>query len=107
MSKTREANRTKRIGIGAIMTASALTLGACSDGGDTTKTGAVCTALPPLTQKATYKVGFSQLYEENGPWRNANTKSIMDEAAKRGYELVYTPGTRPDAAEQVARMQAL
>ena len=107
MSKTREANGTKRIGIGAIMTASALTLGACSDGGNTTQTGAICTSLPPLAQKTTYKVGFSQLYEENGPWRNANTKSIMDEAAKRGYELVYNPGTRPDASEQVSRMQDL
>jgi galactofuranose transport system substrate-binding protein len=107
MSKTREVNRTKRSGIGAIMTASALTLGACSDGGNTTQTGAICTSLPPLAQKTTYKVGFSQLYEENGPWRNANTKSIMDEAAKRGYELVYNPGTRPDASEQVSRMQDL
>jgi len=97
----------KRIGIGMIMTASAFTLGACSDGGTTTQTGNICTSLPPLAMKSTYRVGFAQLYEENGPWRNANTQSIMDEAAKRGYELVYHAGTKPDAAEQAARMQEL
>src|SRR4028119_124448 len=34
-------------------------------------------------------VGFSQM-ENNGPWRIAETKSMSDEAAKRGYELVAT-----------------
>jgi len=97
----------KWFGIGALATVSALSLGACGDGGTTTQTGTICTTLPPLPMKSTYKIGFSQLYEENAPWRAANTKSIMDEAAKRGYELVYTPGTKPEAAEQVARMQAL
>ena len=89
------------------MTVSAVGLAACGDSGTTTQTGTLCTALPPLAMKSTYRIGFAQLYEENGPWRDANTKSIMDEAAKRGYELVYDPGTKPDAAEQVARMQAL
>ncbi|HEX8639029.1 MAG TPA: ABC transporter substrate-binding protein [Pyrinomonadaceae bacterium] len=34
-------------------------------------------------------VGFSQM-ENNGPWRIAETKSMRDEAAKRGYELIVT-----------------
>ena len=71
------------------------------------QTGTLCSALPPLALKDTYRVGFAQLYEENGPWRNANTKSILDEAAKRGYEVVYHPGTEPDAYEQVERIQEL
>jgi galactofuranose transport system substrate-binding protein len=35
------------------------------------------------------KVGFSQMEMDNA-WRVCETKSIMDEAKKRGYELVYT-----------------
>jgi len=108
MFTTNELTR-RWIGIGALATASALTLGACDSGGTatTTQTGAVCTALPPLAMKSTYKVGFSQLYEVNAPWREANTLSIVTEAAIRGYELVYHPGTTSDASEQVARMQEL
>ena len=108
MFNERESGTMKWLGIGAIATASALTLGACGgDEGNQMQTGTLCTTLPPLAMKSTYKVGFSQLYEENAPWRAANTKSIMDEAAKRGYELVYHAGTKPEAAEQVARMQEL
>ena len=36
-----------------------------------------------------YVVGFSQMESDN-PWRLAETKSLRDEAAKRGYELVVT-----------------
>jgi len=91
-----------------IAAALAFTVGACGgNDGTNTQTGNLCTSLPPLAMKSTYRIGFAQLYEANGPWRDANTKSIMDEAAKRGYELIYTPGTTPDASEQVARMQAL
>ncbi|MBC7545398.1 MAG: hypothetical protein H7338_21945, partial [Candidatus Sericytochromatia bacterium] len=42
--------------------------------------------LPPLAKKATYKVGFSQV-ESNNPWRIAETKSMRDEAAKRGVQV--------------------
>jgi len=54
--------RTKKwIGIG-MMTASALTMVACGgDGGTSTQTGNVCTSLPPLAMKASYKVGFVQV----------------------------------------------
>ena len=107
MLNTRDSGTMKWFGIGTLVTVSAVGLAACGDGGNTTQTGTLCTALPPLAVKSTYKIGFAQVYEENGPWRDANTKSIMDEAAKRGYELVYERGTKPDAAEQVARMQAL
>ncbi|MDQ4120264.1 MAG: ABC transporter substrate-binding protein [Acidobacteriota bacterium] len=42
-------------------------------------------------------VGFSQM-ENDGPWRIAETKSMRDEAAKRGYELVIT-----DAQKQTSK----
>jgi len=67
----------------------------------------VCKALPPLAVKSTYRVGFAQLWEDNGPWRNANTASMKDEATRLGYELVFDPGTNSDPAEQVDRMRAL
>jgi galactofuranose transport system substrate-binding protein len=79
----------------------------CGDEGTEKTTEAVCTELPPLAQKDTYKVGFAQLWEDHGPWRDANTASMKDEAEKRGYELVFDPGTSADPAEQVSRMQAL
>jgi ribose transport system substrate-binding protein len=54
-------------------------------------------ALPTLAKKDTYKVGFAQT-ESNNPWRLAETKSMQDEAAKRGWQLVYT-----DAASSSAK----
>lgn len=86
---------------------SALALG-CSDSEKSGKNeGEICTSLPPLELKDSYRVGFAQLWEDRGPWRDANTASMQDEAAARGFELVYDPGTKSDPAEQVARMQAL
>jgi galactofuranose transport system substrate-binding protein len=67
----------------------------------------VCKSLPPLAVKDTYRVGFAQLWEDKGPWRDANTASMIDEAEKRGFELVYDPGTSSDPAEQVGRMNDL
>ena len=86
-----------------------LLLVACGDGSDDSDKNqqAVCESLPPLAEKETYKVGFAQLYEEKGPWRDANTASMLEEADKRGYEMVFDPGTSPDPAQQVARMEAL
>jgi galactofuranose transport system substrate-binding protein len=72
-----------------------------------TTQGAVCAALPPLAVKDTYKVGFAQLWEDHGPWRDANTESMLSEAEARGYEMVFDPGTSSDPAEQVQRMEAL
>lgn len=68
---------------------------------------AVCEGLPPLEQKDTYRVGFAQLWEDMGPWRDANTASMLAEAEARGYEMIFDPGSSPDPAEQVQRMQAL
>jgi ABC-type sugar transport system substrate-binding protein len=64
-------------------------------------------ALPPLAKKATYKVGFAQT-ESNNPWRLAETKSMQDEAAKRGWQLVYTDaaGSSAKQASDVASMIA-
>jgi ABC-type sugar transport system substrate-binding protein len=93
----------------AITFACALLLAGCGDDSDATdeKGQQLCSELPPLEQKDTYRVGFAQLWEDNGPWRNANTASMKDEAEARGYELVFDPGTKSDPAEQVARMNAL
>ena len=54
-------------------------------------------ALPPLAKKDKYKVGFAQT-ESNNPWRLAETKSMQDEAARLGYQLIYT-----DAASSAAK----
>ena len=59
--------------------------------------GRAFAAVPPLAKKDTYKVGFAQT-ESNNPWRLAETKSMQDEAARLGYQLVYT-----DAAGSAAK----
>jgi len=51
------------------------------------------------------RVGFSQT-ENDGPWRIAETKSMQDEAAKRGYELIVTDA-RGDTANQVSNLEDL
>ena len=51
------------------------------------------------------RVGFSQT-ETDGPWRIAETKSMQDEAARRGYELVFT-NARGDTATQVSNLEDL
>ena len=47
-----------------------------------------------------WTVGFSQMGHDN-PWRMAQTASLKDEAAKRGYQLVVT-----DAQDQTAKQVA-
>ena len=56
--------------------------------------------LPKLAKKDVYKVGFAQT-ESNNPWRLAETASMKDEAAKRGWQIVYT-----DAAGSAAKQAA-
>jgi ABC-type sugar transport system substrate-binding protein len=51
------------------------------------------------------RVGFSQT-ENDGPWRIAETKSMQDEAAKRGYDLIVTDA-RGDTANQVSNLEDL
>lgn len=60
---------------------------------------------PALPKKDTYKVGFAQT-ESNNPWRLAQTKSMQDEAAKRGWQLVYTDAAG-SAAKQVADVNSM
>jgi ABC-type sugar transport system substrate-binding protein len=62
-------------------------------------------ALPKLAKKDTYKVGFAQT-ESNNPWRLAQTKSMQDEATKRGWQLVYTDAAG-SAAKQVADVRSM
>ena len=105
MRASRVSELLYRLSIAAV---ASITLMGCSDGEDTDKNSdAVCESLPPLELKDSYRVGFAQLWEDHGPWRDANTASMIDEADKRGYELVYDPGTKSDASEQVDRMNAL
>lgn len=61
--------------------------------------------LPKLAKKDTYKVGFAQT-ESNNPWRLAQTKSMQDEATKRGWQLVYTDAAG-SAAKQVADVNSM
>ena len=55
--------------------------------------------------RAQKTVGFSQM-ENNGPWRIAETKSMKDEAAKRGYELVATDA-QGQTSKQVSDVEDL
>ena len=60
---------------------------------------------PLLPKKDTYKVGFAQT-ESNNPWRLAQTKSMQDEAAARGWQMVYTDAAG-SAAKQVADVNSM
>jgi galactofuranose transport system substrate-binding protein len=50
-------------------------------------------------------IGFSQM-ENNGPWRIAETKSMQDEAAKRGYELIVTDA-QTQTSKQISDVEDL
>ena len=52
-----------------------------------------------------YVVGFSQM-ESNNPWRIAQTKSLRDEAAKRGVRLVVTDA-QGQTSKQVSDVEDL
>jgi ribose transport system substrate-binding protein len=52
-----------------------------------------------------FVVGFSQMESDN-PWRIAQTKSLRDEAAKRGYQLVVTDA-QGQTAKQVSDVEDL
>ncbi len=66
---------------------------------------ALAADLPTLAHKDTYKVGFAQT-ESNNPWRLAQTASMKDEAAKRGWQLVYTDAAG-SAAKQVSDVDSM
>lgn len=97
----------KVVNICTLVLASCVVLVGCGSDKEDKTTEAVCNELPPLEVKDSYKVGFAQLWEDHGPWRDANTASMQDEAEKRGYELVFDPGTSSKPSEQVERMKAL
>jgi len=61
--------------------------------------------VPKMKQKSSYKAGFAQS-ESNNPWRIAETASMKDEAAKRGWQLVYTDAAS-SAAKQVADVNSM
>jgi galactofuranose transport system substrate-binding protein len=67
--------------------------------------GKALAELPKLAKKDTYKVGFAQT-ESNNPWRLGQTTSMQDEAAKRGWQLVYTDAAG-SAAKQVADVNSM
>ncbi len=60
---------------------------------------------PPLEKKDTYTVGFAQT-GSNNPWRLAETKSMNDEATKRGYKLIATDANE-DTAKQLADLDSI
>lgn len=62
-------------------------------------------APPPLAEKDTYTVGFAQT-GSNNPWRLGESKSMQDEAKKRGYTLIET-NANEDTAKQIADLKAL
>jgi ribose transport system substrate-binding protein len=67
--------------------------------------GLAVAQVPKLEKKKTYKVGFAQT-ESNNPWRLAQTESMRSEAAKLGYQLVYTDAAG-SAAKQVADVNSM
>jgi ribose transport system substrate-binding protein len=67
--------------------------------------GLALAQVPALKKKDTYKVGFAQT-ESNNPWRIAQTESMKSEAAKLGYQLVYTDAAG-SAAKQVADVNSM
>jgi galactofuranose transport system substrate-binding protein len=87
----------------SLLTLVAVILAACGGAGG--GAGSADAGLPKLTKKDTYKVGFSQV-ESNNPWRLAQTASMQEEAAKRGYELVYTDAAGSEA-KQIADVDSM
>jgi ribose transport system substrate-binding protein len=70
---------------------------------------ALLLSLPALAcarkESGNYIVGFSQMESDN-PWRLAQTRSLRDEAAKRGYDLVVTDA-QGQTAKQVSDVEDL
>ena len=56
-------------------------------------------------ESGNFVVGFSQMESDN-PWRLAQTKSLREEAAKRGYDLVVTDA-QGQTAKQVSDVEDL
>jgi galactofuranose transport system substrate-binding protein len=67
--------------------------------------GAPSACARPDEREQRFVVGFSQT-ESDSPWRVAETKSLRDEAAKRGVELVVTDA-QAQTAKQVSDVEGL
>src|SRR3954470_4473688 len=94
--------------IGALATVATLAFaaGCGSDSGSSTAGGGGGGGgAPKVEKKDTYKVGFAQT-ESNNPWRLAETKSMQDEAARLGYQLVYTDAAG-SSAKQASDVQSM
>lgn len=76
-------------------------LAGCGGGGEKPKEEAG----KPAEEKKELVVGFSQM-EMNNPWRIAESKSIQDEAKKRGIKLVYTDA-QGSTAKQVSDVESM
>lgn len=74
-------------------------------GNTTTGNAATTGGLPTIAKKDKYKVGFAQV-ETNGSWRIAQSESMKAEAAKRGYDLVYTDAAGSEA-KQIADVDSM
>lgn len=81
---------TLKITLGSLGIAAMLALAGCGDSGSSPKTAEG--EPKPSTEggaKKDYTVGFSQIGAESG-WRSAETKSVQDEAEKRGVHLKFS-----------------
>jgi ABC-type sugar transport system substrate-binding protein len=78
-----------------------LMLAACSSGSTTSEEPAPSDSGSEGDGKLV--VGWSQM-ENNNPWRIAETKSIRDEAKKRGIDMVYSDA-QSDTAKQVSDVE--
>ena len=94
-------SRKSLVTILSLFTLVSVVLAGCSAAGG----GGAAAGLPKLAKKDKYKVGFAQT-ESNNPWRLAQTASMKAEAAKRGYDLVYTDAAG-SAAKQVADVDSM
>src|SRR5215212_6086628 len=100
LKQTRRAALALLLALGLL----ALGLAGCRKEGGGGSTGGA-TSAPGGQSGKKMRVGFSQT-EEDGPWRIAESKSMREEAAKRGYELVYT-NARGATAQQVSDLEDL
>ncbi|MFP7300341.1 substrate-binding domain-containing protein [Neobacillus niacini] len=81
-----------------LFSAAMIALAGCSSGSDTS--GA---ATNTAGDDGELVVGWSQM-ENNNPWRIAETKSIREEAEKRGIKMVYSDA-QSDTAKQISDVE--
>ncbi|PFP30618.1 sugar ABC transporter substrate-binding protein [Bacillus sp. AFS073361] len=82
----------------SLFSAAMLAMAGCSSGSET---GGSATNSAGDDGKVV--VGWSQM-ENNNPWRIAETKSIREEAKKRGFQMVYSDA-QSDTAKQVSDVE--